>query len=169
MRLAGWTAVFLILIDATAASILPPKAWAQDAPDPARAARAPVEAFWAEVWNRGQIDAIDRLMSEDFVIHSAGRTIGPRDAFKAWVASFFDNISGLSLDVQDIMTDGRTVVTRWRCTGTLTGTMFGIEGTGQPIQFTGINIMTVEDGRITEAWVERDALGLLHRLEGGPD
>ncbi len=129
----------------------------------------PVQAFWDEVWNGGDVDAIDRLMTEDFVIHSAGESIGPRDAFKSWVASFFENISGLKLEVQDIFSDDHKVVTRWRCTGTLTGTMFGIEGTGQPIHFTGINIMTVKDGRITQAWVERDALGMFRRLSTPAD
>jgi predicted ester cyclase len=42
--------------------------------------------------------------------------------------------------------------------------MFGIKGSGQPISFTGMNIMTVRDGKIVEAWVERDAFGLARQI-----
>ncbi len=126
--------------------------------------KAVVQAFWDRVWIGGDVEAITDLMAEDFVIHSAGATIGPRPEFRAWVASFFANIDGLQFEVLDIFADGSKVATRWRCSGTLKGSMFGIKGTGQPIEFTGINLMTVADGRITEAWVERDALGVARSL-----
>ncbi len=125
---------------------------------------AVVQAFWDRVWSAGDVDAIDELMADDFEIVSAGQIIGPRDRFKAWVASFFDNIDDLELEVLDLFTDGGKVATRWRCSGRLTGSMFGVKGTGQEIAFTGINLMTVEDGKIKKAWVERDALGLARSL-----
>ncbi len=137
-----------------------------DAPDGAAGAdaRVAVEAFWSRVWLARELDAIDELMAEDFVIHSADRTIGPRTAFKEWVGSFFANIEDLEFEVLDMFTDGTKVATRWRCSGKLKGIMFGVKGTGQAISFTGINLMTVKDGRITEAWVERDGLGIARSL-----
>ncbi len=126
--------------------------------------KAVVGRFWDRVWIGGDVEAIDDLMAEDFIIHTAGETVGPREAFKAWVASFFANIDGLQFTVEDMFADGGKVATRWVCSGKLKGAMFGIEGTGQPIRFTGINLMTVRDGRIVEAWVERDALGLARQL-----
>jgi steroid delta-isomerase-like uncharacterized protein len=126
--------------------------------------KAVVEAFWNDVWEQQRFDRIDELFAEDFVIHSAGKAVGPREKFKAWVRSFFRHIEGLKLDVHDIFAEGDKVITRWTCSGRFVGEMFGVKGRGQPISFTGMNIMTVRDGRIVEAWVERDALGLARQI-----
>lgn len=126
--------------------------------------KAVVQAFWTDVWAKRRFDRVDELFADDFVIHSAGKTIGPRDKFKAWVRSFFANIDDLELIVEDIFADGDKVITRWLCKGRFTGEMFGLKGKGQPIAFTGMNIMTVRDGRIVEAWVERDSLGLARQI-----
>jgi hypothetical protein len=60
-------------------------------PDPAsrpHAERIAIE-FLSRVWGPAHdLDAIDELMTEDYVIHSAGSSIRGRDAFKAWVAGF---------------------------------------------------------------------------------
>ena len=126
--------------------------------------KAVVQDFWSDVWKERRFDRIDELFAEDFVIHSAGKEVGPRSKFRSWVESFFKNIEGLKLDVHEIFAEGDMVITRWTCSGRFVGEMFGVKGEGQPIVFTGMNIMTVRDGRIVEAWVERDALGLARQV-----
>jgi SnoaL-like domain len=45
--------------------------------------------FFARVWHPPHdLSAIDELMTEDYVITSAGRVIEGREAFKAWVRQF---------------------------------------------------------------------------------
>ena len=133
-------------------------------PEQESANKAVVQSFWSDVWGDRKFGRIDELFAEDFVIHSAGKPIGPRAKFKGWVESFFSNIEDLELEVDDIFADGDTVITRWTCRGRFAGEMFGIKGKGQEIAFTGVNIMTVRDGKITEAWVERDGLGLARQI-----
>jgi len=123
-----------------------------------------VRSFWTDVWAERKFNRIDELFSEDFVIHSAGKPIGPRNAFKDWVKSFFSNVDDLELEVLDIFAEEDKVITRWICRGRFVGNMFGINGRSQRIEFTGMNIMTVRDGRIVEAWVERDGLGLARQI-----
>ncbi len=110
--------------------------------------KAVVDAFWNYVWEQQRFDRIDELFSEGFVIHSAGKAVGPREKFKAWARSFFKHIEGLKLDVHEIFAEGDKVITRWTCSGRLVGEMFGGKGRGQLISFTGMNIITVRDGRI---------------------
>ena len=126
--------------------------------------KAVVQAFWNDVWKERRFDRIDELFAKEFVIHSAGKEVGPRSKFRAWVESFFENIEALELEVHDIFAEGDKVITRWTCRGRFVGQMFGVKGKGQPIAFTGVNIMTVRDGRIVESWVERDALGLARQV-----
>jgi ketosteroid isomerase-like protein len=42
-----------------------------------------VHAFWDQVWNAHDPDAVDRFVVDDFVIVSGGETISGRDGFKA--------------------------------------------------------------------------------------
>ena len=52
------------------------------------AAIAVVESFWEEVWAACNPSAVDRFVTEDFVITSAGVDIAGRENFKAWVGNF---------------------------------------------------------------------------------
>lgn len=131
---------------------------------PERYRMAIVDAFWRQVWGKQDVGRIDELFAETFRIHSGAETIGPRPAFKAWVQSFFDNISDVKLDVVDQFASGNMVVTRWRCSGRLTGAMFGLQGSGQEIRFSGISIWRVEGSQIVEGWVERDSLSIIRQL-----
>ncbi len=131
------------------------------APFAADDARALAVAFLSRVW-RGEdndLDAIDALMSEDYQLHSAGRTIAGRAAFKAWVAEFQTRLLEAKNDILEVFSDasGERVVVRWLCSGRNNG-MFGSEPDGRPVAFTGIAIWRVRDGRLVECWAERAAL-----------
>jgi hypothetical protein len=48
-----------------------------------------VRDFLGRVWGpQHDLDAIDELMTADYVLHSGGATIRGRDSFKLWVADF---------------------------------------------------------------------------------
>ena len=48
-----------------------------------------VENFWNEVWKQPQNpDAIDRLVTEDFILTSGGNDICSRQELKRWVKRF---------------------------------------------------------------------------------
>ncbi|MEM6356001.1 MAG: ester cyclase [Pseudomonadota bacterium] len=121
-----------------------------------------VRTFWRVVWDEGRTEAIPDFMSEGFVIHSAGRDIGPRDAFRDWVASFQATIEDMRFEVLDLFEapapEGETrVATRWRITGR-NRCFMGTHTKGRQIDLTGITISRVDvQGRIVEKWVERSA------------
>ena len=58
-------------------------------------AEKPARDFLTRVWGRTHdIDAIDELMTEDYVITSAGKVIRGRAAFKSWVTEFHRQLPG---------------------------------------------------------------------------
>ena len=61
------------------------------------AAIALVESFMEEVWAAGNPSAVDRFVTEDFVITSAGVDIAGRENFKARIAGFQSKIADLKL------------------------------------------------------------------------
>ena len=57
------------------------------------------------------------------------------------------------------------VVVRHTARGTHTGTCKDIEPTHLPATWTGIAMYQIDDGEISEIWLEEDRLGLLEQLE----
>lgn len=121
--------------------------------------------FLGRVWALPHdLDAIDELMTEDYVITSAGKVIRGRSAFKAWVADFHDALQGATNQVIDVFANpsGDRVVSRWICTGTNNG-LFGLPADGRPVSFSGVAIWAVRDDRLSECWVERSGLELVDK------
>ena len=128
------------------------------------------EEFFRRVWAPPHdIQAIDELMAEDYRITSAGRVIEGREAFKAWVAELQRHVAGATNEHLDLFADGtgNKVVSRWITRGRNNG-VFGLAPDDSPIEFTGIAIWTIRDGRLAECWVERSALELYLRLNERP-
>jgi len=114
--------------------------------------------FLTRVWGpKHDVDAIDELMSPDYVIHSGGRTIRGREAFKAWVVEFHRQMPEAIDEVLDVFTSpsGDRVVARWINRGLNNG-VFGLPPDGKAIEFQGISVWRVQDGRLAECWAERE-------------
>jgi predicted ester cyclase len=115
--------------------------------------------FWNNVWSHPyDLDLIDELMVEDFIITSAGKEIKGRDNFKQWVSQFLQTVHNAHLETIDIFEskDGSKVVSRWKFTGLHNG-MLGLEPNGKPITLTGTAIWEIRDNRLAHNWVERSS------------
>jgi predicted ester cyclase len=89
------------------------------------------------------------------------------EAFKKWISGFRAGLPDVKVTIEDLLTDGDKVVTRWVITGTQRHELMGFAPTNKQITLSGITIQRVVDGKIAESWVEFDAGGLRHQL-GGP-
>ena len=117
-------------------------------------------------WNKGNMDALDDLISPDFVNHSASNPNETRDGFKQRVQMIRTAFPDWEMTADEMLGEGDRVVTRWRVRGTQRGSFRGIAVTGKKIEVTGIAIDRVLDGKRVEGWVEWDMLGLLQQLGG---
>jgi predicted ester cyclase len=129
------------------------------------AERLPVE-FFRRVWAPPHdLDAIDELMTEDYVITSGGVVVRGREAFKGWVREFQRRLPDAMNETLEVFANptGDRVVSRWVTRGRNCG-VFGLPPDGRPVEFTGIAIWRVEDGRLAECWVERAAWEAYRRL-----
>ena len=133
-------------------------------------ARRLAQDFFRRVWAPPHdLQAIDELMTEDYRITSAGRVIEGREAFKSWVAEMQRQVAGATNEHLDLFTDssGERIVSRWITRGRNRG-IFGLPPDDSAIEFTGIAIWKIRDGRLAECWVERSALELYFRLVERP-
>jgi N-ethylmaleimide reductase len=125
---------------------------------------AVVRRFWDAVWNGGDLELVDELADENFVLHSASENFWPRRVFREWLAGFHAAFETFELHPKEVFACHDQVYTRWALQGRLTGSLFGLEGRGRSVRMTGMTVFVVRDGRIREGWVERDALGLARQL-----
>ena len=133
----------------------------------ARAERLPVE-FFRRVWAPPHdLDAIDALMTEDYVITTGGVVVRGREAFKRWVGEFQQRLGDATNETLEVFANaaGDRVVSRWVCRGRNLG-MFGLPADGRPVAFTGIAIWRVAGDRLAECWVERAAWEAYRDLAG---
>jgi predicted ester cyclase len=115
--------------------------------------------FLERVWGpEHEVAVIDELMTPDYVIHTGGKTVRGREAFKAWVVEFHQLMPDAVDEILDVFanTAGDRVCARWINRGKNNG-VFGLMPDGKPIAFHGVSIWKVRDGRLAECWVERAA------------
>ncbi|MEM6633101.1 MAG: ester cyclase [Bacteroidota bacterium] len=125
--------------------------------------------FFDRVWHKPhEIDAIDELMTETYVITTAGKEVRGRANFKQWVASFQEQLLDAQTESVELFFNEKQdrVVSRWICSGRNNG-LFGLKADNRQISFTGIAIWTVQEGRLSECWVERSAYELYQQLISG--
>ena len=120
-----------------------------------------------EVWNKGDFALANEPFAPTYVHRTPTATIPNLAAFKQWIGVFRAGLPDVQVTIEDLLTDGEKVVTRWVITGTHRGELLGFAPTTRQIKFTGITIQRVVDGKIAESWVEFDAGGLRQQL-GGP-
>jgi len=58
---------------------------------------------------------------------------------------------------------GDIVAARWEARGTSRGHFLGVAPTRRSLDYTGISMYSVEDGRIAEIWETRNTLGIMHQ------
>lgn len=125
--------------------------------------------FFSRVWGPPHdLDAIDELMTEDYVITTGGVEIRGRESFKNWVKEFQTRILDARNETIEIFSNaaGDRIVSRWVCRGINNG-MLGLPADGRAVAFTGIAIWSVRQGRLAECWVERSAWELYRELSSG--
>jgi ketosteroid isomerase-like protein len=127
-----------------------------------------VGRFFDEVCNGRKADVADEIIAADYVSHGpqAPPAEGP-DGVKARVGVYQESLDG-RWDVQEMVSTGDRVVTRWIGSGTHNGELMGVEPTGRPIEVEAISIFRIADGKIAEEWTVWDALGLLQQVGAVP-
>lgn len=119
-----------------------------------------------EVFNQRDVDAVDELFADDYVLHdpNAPDEIRGRDGFKAYVRTFHNAFPDLEVEQLDQLVDGHRVATRFVIRGTHEGELFGIPPTGTEVTVHGTILSRIEGDRIAEEWTVVDVLSLLQQL-----
>jgi predicted ester cyclase len=113
-----------------------------------------------EVWRaRGSV-AAEEVHAAEFVIHQHSHpTVSDLhgiDALRAFVAELQEAFPDFTDSVERQIAEGDLVMTQFTSAGTHRGELLGIAPTGRRIEWMGIELARVENGRIAENWMSRD-------------
>lgn len=126
--------------------------------------------FMEEIWNKGNVAAIDELYSPDYVSHNNPPGVpGGVEGVKVFTSLYKNAFPDTQLTIEEQVAEGDLVVTRWTAKGTHKGELMGIPATGKQITVTGIGIDRIANGRIVEGWGEFDQLGMMQQLGVVPE
>jgi steroid delta-isomerase-like uncharacterized protein len=123
-----------------------------------------VRRIFDEVVNKGDFDAADELMAEDFLDHGPMGDVQGREAFKGVVAAFRAAVPDLHCEVSHFIQDGDTAGWLVHTTGTHTGDQLGFPATNKSFQTVSPNIGIMRDGVVIEHWAEQGMFPMLMQL-----
>ena len=114
--------------------------------------------------NRGNLDAIDEIYAEDFVVHPlfyrpvpppGSENASDRERVKA-IMRMSRELAAPHVTIEKIIEAGEYVTVITSAEGTTKD--------GKPLTGHGINVYRIADGKIAESWVLVDRLGTFQQL-----
>ena len=130
--------------------------------------------WFEEVWNNHIEASIEKLLTKSCIVHGllddeGNEVIGP-DKFKQMFRKFIASFPDIHVDVLQTINEGNRIAGLVAAKFTHSGASFEafpgklIEPSGKTIEFSGITIALMEDGKIKEAWNNSDFLSLYAKL-----
>ena len=130
--------------------------------------KALIRRWFDEVWNKGREEAIDEMFADEGVAQGladeSGAPLRGPAGFKPFFRRFRGSFPDIEVVVEDTIAEDDKVVARCSVRGRQTGDGLGFSATNQPVEFTGISIVRVHDGKIVEAWNNFDFMRMFQQL-----
>ena len=120
--------------------------------------------FINECWNEGQVEVLEEIMSAEHVHHFSGVDLHGRQAVRGLILAMRTAFPDLHISIEDEIVGGDKVVLRWRTRATHLGDFNSMAPTRNELDYTGIDIIRFEGGRIVELWNQMDELAFNRQL-----
>ena len=121
--------------------------------------------FYEDVMNRGDLAAIDEMLTADFVDHEEGPPGTPEgiEGVKFFVTTFREAFPDLQVTIEDTIESGDRLAIRATMRGTHDGELMGVPPSGRRVELGMIDIVRVEGDRVAEHWGATDNLSLMQQ------
>jgi len=118
---------------------------------------------WIHFSNAGFAGNLDDFISPDYVGH-LGATTMDRHELERLERQFSVAFPDAHHTINDLIAEGDRVVLRTTARATHRGDFEGIARTDRSVEFTGLVVYRIQNGRIVESWGEIDFLRLIRDL-----
>jgi predicted ester cyclase len=130
--------------------------------------RAVVKRFFEEVLRAHDLDALAEIASAHILIHPTAMPCEASyygfDGAGRWLGEQWQTFPDLSVSDELAVASGDIVAVRWTARGTSTGSFLMLPPTGETVEYTGVSMYRIEDGKIAEIWETRNTLGIMLQL-----
>ena len=127
-----------------------------------------IHRWFDEVWNNGRAEVIEELFDENGVAHGLGddpaNPIKGPSGFRPFYETFRQAFPNMVVDVEDVVAEGDKVVARCSVRAKHEGEFMGRAATQAPVEFTGITIVRIDNGKIVEAWNNFDFMTMYKQV-----
>lgn len=122
--------------------------------------KALMQRIFKEVLNEGNLEKANELVADDYVYHGpAGHELTGVEGFKKLMAWFHDVLPGVHYTLDDLIAEGDKVVCRF--------TVKGTDESSEQVEFQGMMICRVVDGKEAEVWDLFDRFTIASQLAPG--
>src|SRR5690242_20169952 len=109
--------------------------------------------FYERAWNHDDLSVIDELLAPDFINHAVTNAAAShRNLYKQAIIENRVVFPDWSLSIDAFIAEGDLVAARWHAHATHTGMAWGIAPTGKQINMTGMTMVRIMAGKITDFW-----------------
>ena len=131
--------------------------------------KALIRRLVEEIQNQHNVNAFDEFFAPSFVNYDPlpglpGTLEGAKQLHQMLFAAFPD----LKMTIHDQAAEGDKVWTHKTASGMHQGELLGIPATGKHVSWKIIDIMSIENGKVTEHWVVADVMSLMQQLGAIP-
>lgn len=127
-----------------------------------------VRRWFEEVWNKGRVDAIDEMFDANGIAHGLSddpsRPITGPAEFRPFHTVFREAFPNMMIVVEDMVAEGDRVAARCSVRAKHEGQFLGRAATQSPVEFTGMTIVRIDNGKIVESWNNFDFMNLHRQL-----
>ncbi|MGU3502974.1 ester cyclase [Mycobacterium sp. C31M] len=126
--------------------------------------RTRIQDAWVAAWDRGEVDALDTLLSAQYRRISATGAGQGRDEFKASIVATRSAFPDLLTVVDEVVVEGDSAAIRWHSTGSHEHSFLGVPATKRQVAVSGATFAKFEGDQIVEEHVTWDPRTLLSAL-----
>ncbi len=119
--------------------------------------------WFEEIWNGRDESKVARYLAPDGILHAldmSGEDAHGPEAFHTFRQDMLSCFPDIHFTVHEVVEDADRAAGRWSAEATHAGDGMGAMATGEKIAITGMSMIRVADGQITEAWNEWDRIRL---------
>lgn len=131
------------------------------------AAKAVVRRNTEEVQGKGNFDVFEELFADDFVDHTTQPGTTPDKAGVRKLYTYMrEAFPDFHAEIHWQLADGDRVTTFKTYHGTHDGPYLGVAPTHRNVHFETVDVMRVQDGKITDHWGVANLLSLMQQIGG---
>ena len=124
-----------------------------------------VRRYYAGLWNQWDDAVVDEIIAPGIQFRgSLGVTVDGKKGFRGYVAQVRAAFPDFHNQVDELLAEGNGVMARLTYSGTHLGELYGVAPTGKKVEYGGIALFKISDGRITSGLVYGDTIGLMRQI-----